>query len=244
MSTRSIVVAIVLATGCSQESLSNKSEGDALILHVDAKGTPTLNGREMNSVDLLGLKRPETDVDLDPVILRVQSGSTMGSLTSLLSTLIVKARKSNIAFLIETPTERLFVHLPVLRALPYLHVTTGGHVYHEGRLSPDDQRHLWLGARVGESGSCRIESLDRRRFDEVDFSEAPQSPTWKGDHPAFGVWSENQLSRFLSEPRIQDLSPFLDLEVRPEDSIIDFLECLQVLHRVAPGRVLVSIPSQ
>lgn len=221
-------------------------EKGALLLTLDAAGAIYKDGQPARLEDVASLKRTDTYRDLDPVILEVHPSLTFKQCTDFLNALIGRALKGNVSFLVSTPNGPRAVTLPVSRDLPHLSFITGRIAYDEGDKRPDEQRHLWLSMRVGESGTLRVGSILRRRYDEVWFKDldspgAADPRLWKGDHPVLGKWPEDQLRTFLSEKRIQELSPLLDLEVHPGDRIEDFLRCLDTLHRVAPGRVVVSL---
>jgi hypothetical protein len=207
----------VFAAGCGSRSTV---PSDALILKLEPGGRLLRNGVESDHEKIVAAMAWDAASLGDPIVLDIDPGLRMRDAIPLLQTLIGKGRRTNIGFRGRSKV----VLLPVLREGASLSIRTGRHAYDEG--SP--QRHLWVGVRVEPDGGMRAVSLQEGLLDEFN---APKR-----------AWPGGDVRSFLSRQDVIAKSPFVNLEVQRDDGIEDFVACLDELHRVAPGRIVVSVP--
>jgi len=220
---------------------------DAVLLTLDADGALFKDGRSATLEDVAALKTGQGQAKLDPVLIEVSPATTVARCTPLLTALIMKAERRNVAFLATSPQGPRVVTLPVLRERRFgLSFTVGRVDYDEIPNSPEEGKHLWLSLRVDGPGLIRVVEILNSRINEVWIPDpgSPGSPDprhWTGSHPALGSWSLDQLGSFLAELGNRRLSPFCDLHLLPGDKIGPVLVCLYWLHQVAKGRTIVSL---
>ena len=262
MTARGVLMLVTMVVGCSQGKPSpldytrlkshpavsggSTIDTDAVLLSLDGEGALFKDGRAATLEDVVALKPVHDQAYLDPVLIEVPADFTAARCTPLLSALIEKAQRRNVAFLVSSPSGLRALSIPVLqeRGLS-LYYTVGRIDYREHQPSPEDRHHLWLSLRVDGSGQIRVLEILKRRINEVWFKdqEPPGTPDprlWDGPHPPIGPWSFEQLRTFLGECKTKQLESYCDLQVVPGDKVGDFLKCLDSLHQVARGRTIVS----
>lgn len=222
-------------------------EAEAELLTLDIDDALFKDGRPTTLKDVAALN-PAQDRNLDPVLIEVPPDATAARCTPLLSALIVKAGRRNVAFLVSSPSGHRALTLPVLQDHRHglsLSYTVGRVDHHVDETTAEERRHIWLSLRVTGPGQIRVVEILKKRFNEIWFpdQEPPGTPDprlWTGSHPALGPWSFGQLKTFLEDLKHKKLAAYCDLQVVPNDRVEDFLKCLDSLNQVAESRTIVS----
>jgi hypothetical protein len=170
------------------------------------------------------------------VLLDVAPGLKMESLRRAIEDL-VRAHCVNIAILDRMPPAERTVQLPVLSdCCGQVRVFDGENMV----VLVDKQDTLEVVTKVGPGGTILVSSVAGTR-EYVWFPEHPgdKGPdfSWKGPHPAYGVWSTTDLETFLSRPEVASRTPYIGLEISWGDNVADVVRCLAALRVAAGARV-------
>ena len=229
---RIVSISLLALMACGRESaIGTEIQPNSIVISLDKDLSELKEGRE--------IKR-------EPILLDVPLSSSFHNVGGLLNTLVNRGYV-NVSFLVSKKA----VSIPILMAhgCACLWFYDGPSVFNEHSSSRD---HLWIEARAGAGGSLHVRSLRigvSRGIEEPipikngkrAFEPLPREDEWKGEHPPLGVWELNTLEKFLCEPRVRSLSPFVVLEIRGDEKLYDVLTCLSSARSVSGPNVVVEM---